>query len=188
MKDINLLPEEIRVTSSSYEGNVKNKHRISSITLGISIFVILLMAFSIAAPKMYSIELDNIIQTLDNQLKAEKYTEVRTMNTSIASTANQITIKKNLIDYISKESYPVSGILHSLSQAVPKGCVINALEYDTETLKLTGFTSEGIKEAEFISHMYKLGFFNSKLDENDVKLERGKLFEYSFKVGRKDGK
>lgn len=190
MKDINLLPEEIK---NMVEAESTNKTGPAAKKVVGVILVLAFVAITILAPRIYIQGVNIRLAIIQSQLKSKTYDEVRALNTQIASNNTAINAKKEIITLIDRQSYPLSETLNALRQVAPKGCYINSVSYDTKTLTITGFTNDSVQPAEFLSNVDRLGFLNATDSVQNVKVTKtgeAYVFKYTFAVGTggKDGK
>lgn len=188
MKDINLLPEEIRATLEAE--NTKKNTSTAKIIL-ITVLVLGFMALTILAPRMYIQGVNIRLTMIQSQLKNKAYDEVKALNAQINSLNTAIGSKKEIVTLIDRESYPVNEILNALKQVAPTGCYINSVDYDTKKLTIGGITTDSVQPAEFLSNIDRLGFLSATDTLKNVKITKtgpAYVFQYTFAVGGKDGK
>lgn len=182
MKDINLLPEEIKSTSSYAQprsGSGALKWIVGLVFIGA------IVATSLVAPFFYIQSLKMELDSLNKEINHEKYNEVKQVNADLASINGVLNAKKTVMDKIDQVSYSVNEVIVAVSNAAPKGCNINNIEFEKNKLKVTGVIEDNIVIAEFVSRIQRLNFLTL---DSDIKVDSGNIFTITLQVGRKDGK
>lgn len=191
MRDINLLPEDEKTALPGFGIQKGDAPGISAAAAIASVVAVVFLVLLFFTPRLYAGLLEVKLSTIENELKTDKYKELRNINSQTASIEAQVKASKDIINAVDKNIYSASGVLSSLLQALPKGCIINSVHIENGVLKVTGKAEHPLQEAEFLANMNSLGYYSSYEATNEAKPEKRRLFEYSFSIGntgRKDGK
>ncbi|MCX7921622.1 MAG: PilN domain-containing protein [Clostridia bacterium] len=192
MKDINLLPEEIKATPATVSKQAF-KLNISPKVIIISALGILFVIISILVPTMYMKMLDISLKQVNEKLKDKSYSEVISLNSQISAINTEINAKNDILKSIDKQSYPVTDILNTVKFSVPKGCYLYNLKYDSKGLEVKGIADSTLTAAEMLVSIDRLGFIDAKSNVDSISIDgidSNSLYTYDFKfdVGRKDGR
>ena len=182
MKDINLLPEDIKSTTTYTPA--KSSSGISSKAIVVLIFVLLLIGVTIAAPKVYISILEGNLASVEKAINDPKYDIVKKVKADIASVGSIISSKSDIMDTIDTKSYPINEILVVVTSVVPNGCEINAMEYKGTQLKIVGKADNSIAIAELVSKIQRLDFVEIK---SDISVDHTNTFALELTVGGKAG-
>ncbi|MCX8130000.1 MAG: PilN domain-containing protein [Clostridia bacterium] len=192
MRDINLLPEEIRPGNETTE-KIKEKVKvsISTKTIIIAALTIVIMVVLILIPIIYIKAVDLSIASVDRQLSNKAYKEIKDINAELIAAKAALDSKKQIIKSVDKYSYPVNEITSSLSKVSPKGLEINSVEYDSNSVIITGNAMSSLQASEFLINVDRLEFLSANNMLANVTIDKSNSrcrFEYTFNVDRKGGK
>ncbi|MCX7748977.1 MAG: PilN domain-containing protein [Clostridia bacterium] len=188
MKDINLLPEEVKAPIMQVK---KSSMSISPKFVIVALFVLIIAIATLWLPKLYVTSIEARVEAVNQELESVKYNELKTVKDRVQMVENTISQKKKIINFIDSENYPVSQFLQSIIQSVPKGVDIYSISYQSKSLRISGKQQSYRAADEFISNLSRLGFMSSSENLQTISLdELGKsfYFDYTFSVGRKAGK
>ncbi|OPZ92283.1 MAG: hypothetical protein BWY74_01661 [Firmicutes bacterium ADurb.Bin419] len=183
MKDINLLPEDIKSTTS-YTPN-KPKAGVSPKVIVTAVFVVLFIGATLVAPRLYISALEGTLNGVKKEIEDPKYDEVKKVNADIQSITGVLNSKNEIMNSIDKKAYPINEILTTVNGVVPKGCKINRIEYNSNLLTLSGNAEEAIAIAELVSRIQRLGFVEIS---EDISVDQTNTFTLKLKVGASAGK
>lgn len=191
MKDINLLPEDIKTSSGEKTALNSEKMEFSK---GKVIIVILILILAIAL--LFSpTAIFKIMELNANSIKAEinsqAYSEVKAVNGQLMNVNAKLNGKYAVLKDIDNNTYPVNELLNEVRQAAPKGCVISSLKFDEGKVMISGAATDSMVIAEFISNIERLDIFTNLGVGAGLTYQRTnsvQKFQLSFNVGRKDGK
>lgn len=181
MKDINLLPEEIKSTSTYTPA--KSKLGVSIKAVVITIFVLLVIGVSILLPKAYIQTLKLELSGLEKEINNPKYDEVKTVRKDLETIDGVLASKADVMDSIDSINFPVNEIIVSVNSVVPQGCKINSIKYSGRSLMISGYVENRTVAAELVSSISRLNFFNSQ----DIKLQPDGKFELTVQTGAAGG-
>lgn len=186
MKDINLLPEDIKSTTSYTPS--KPKAGISPKAIVITIFVLLFIGATLVAPRFYIATLEGTLNSLKKEIEDPKYDEVKKVNADIKNVNGILTSKSDVMESIDKKAYPINEVITTINGVVPKGCRINTMEYKNNSLTMSGNADEAIAIAELVSKIQRLDFIEIA---QDITVDQSNTFTLKLNVGipaRKEGK
>ncbi len=183
MKDINLLPEDIKSTTSYTPERPKSG--ISAKAVTIFVFVVLFIAGTIAAPKMYIMSLESTLSSIEKEINDPQYDPVKKVRSDLASIDGIIGAKSTIMNDIDTKAYPINEVLVSVNSVVPKGCHINTMEYKGTQLSISGNADDNIAIAELVSKVQRLDFIEIA---EDIVVDQTNKFTIKLSVGnRKEG-
>lgn len=180
MKDINLLPEDIKSTSTYSPSKYGSGVSVKAI-IGI-VFVVLFIAATLAAPKVYIKTLETSLAKVEKELEDPKYDVVKKVKADISSVDALINKKNFIMNDIDSKSYPINEILLTVNSAVPSGCKVSSLSYTGTSLVMSGNADNVLAIAELMSRLQRLDFVQIA---NDVSVNDSKSFTINLIVGRK---
>lgn len=193
MKDINLLPTEISNEFQKNENEKKSKLTASNKTVVITVIVAVVLMIAIAMPflisKVWIGSLEGRLSSLNEELQEQRYVEIQKVNSDLASISDVLFTKKDIIDSIENQSYPVNSLFNTLSHVIPEGTTIKALSYNAEKGELTikVNSDDQLKIGELISNVALLDFISLPADAKIDNAQDGGV-SIRFSVGRKGGK
>ncbi|WP_010249678.1 PilN domain-containing protein [Acetivibrio cellulolyticus] len=179
MKDINLLPEDIKSTTSY----APSKPASSGISAKVIIILILILAFvgaTLVAPKLYIKSLEVSLSNVQKAIEDPKYDVVKKVNSDITKVSGVLKTKSDIMDTIDKKVYSINEILTTVNSVVPKGCKINRIEYEGTTLNISGNSDDSLAIAELVSKVQRLDFV--KIAE-DITVDQTNTFTLKLVVG-----
>lgn len=198
MRDINLLPEDNKValkenvketTAEVPKEKKEGRTHVKAVILGIA--VVVAIAATLAAPRVYMRELDAAAAGLTKMVSDPKYNETNTVNKQLEIMNKQLELKKEVIKDIDKISHPLTEIFTSLRHACPKGCYITGMDFDGKKIRISGVASDSLLAAEFMSNLDSLD--NLKKDSSSESLSVGKVnasirYSFTYNIGSEGGK
>lgn len=182
MKDINLLPEEIKSTSSYTPTKSKSGFSIKAVI--ITIFVLIVIGVSILLPKAYIQTLKLELSGLEKDINDPKYSEVKKVNSELATIDGVLASKADVMDSIDSMRFPVNEIIVSVNSVVPQGCEINSIKYSGKNLFIAGQAENRTIAAELVARISRLNFFTIT---QDIKLQPDGKFELVMESGAATG-
>ncbi len=185
MKDINLLPEEIKSTTNYTPGNTKSGSPVKAIITGV--FVLVVIGATLLAPKFYITSLQSSLDTINKEIESAKYDPVREVNAALDEVNGLISSKGDIMNTIDSVSYPVNEVLISLNSVIPQGCQITQLSYNSNKINIGGIASDRMVVADFLGRLQRLEFLSAV---GNVSIDKANVFNLSIEVGAKnaDGK
>lgn len=185
MKDINLLPEDIKSTGSFTPTTKPSSSGISAKAIAIVVVVLLFIGGTLVAPTIYIKSLEVKLASVEKAINDPKYDEVKKVRADIVSVDGIIKSKDSVMNDIDTKAYPINEILISVNSVVPKGCHINSMEYTGTQLKISGNTDDSLAIAELVSKVQRLDFVEIA---QDIVVDQTNTFNLVLNVGRKAGK
>lgn len=183
MKDINLLLEEDKKNRQG-EASTDNPTK----TAGKVILVVIAAAVAVSAivlPILYNGALSLRLEAVNDQLKSEKYQEVVSVKSQLASAEQRLNNKKSILGHIDEQAFPVNHLLNAVKNNTPNGCTVNDIQYDTEKLRLGIRVQEISNVAEFLLNMDRLENIRIAENSNTIKINPGGDYVFNFDVGQK---
>lgn len=185
MKDINLLPEDIKSTTISSPTGKTGSAGISVKAVAIIIVVLLFIGSTLAAPKVYIMALEGNLAKVEKEINDPKYDTVKKVKADLATIDGVIASKSDVMSTIDTKAYPINEVLVAVNSVVPAGCKVSSMEYKGTDLKLVGFADNSIAIAELVSKIQRLDFVEIK---NDISVDQTNKFSLEMSLGRKEGK
>ncbi len=187
MKDINLLPEDIKSTTTYSPADSKTGSPIKVIV--IIVFILIVIGVTLIAPSIYTKALQSQLDSINKEIESEKYEPVRQVNAKLSTVNGLISSKGDIMDTIDKKSYPLNEVLVSLNGVIPQGCQITKVTYNSNKIDISGIARDRMAVAEFVARVHRLDFLNIT---GSVKIDTSNVFNLSVEVGAKttsvDGK
>jgi len=182
MKDINLLPEDIKSTTSYAPDKPKSGVSIKAIV--VLIFILMFVGASLAAPTVYTRHLETTLSKIEDEIADPKYDPVKQVKKDIAAVSGTINSKNDVMNTVDLEAYPINEVLVVVKSVVPEGCSISKMEYSGTNLGIAGQVDSNIALAELVSKIQRLDFIEIV---NNVTIEKDNKFNLTLSVGRKEG-
>ncbi|MDP4093441.1 MAG: PilN domain-containing protein [Bacillota bacterium] len=187
MKDINLLPEEIRETGVKEE---KIKQPMPVKTIVISAVVFLVLVFIMFIPTIYLTITNHKVTSLQDELKSSKYVQVRSLDSQLSAVDNILNNQNDVIKTVDKYSFSVVAILQMVKQAAPEGCIVDSMDYGSNKFELSGKAQNRQQAAQLMMNLDRLDNVTS-IDLNGsynmVQPDSGYQFKLTFLIGGKGG-
>lgn len=184
MKDINLLLEEEKVQQAEEKGKSaggKAKMVAAAVT------TLVIIGATIVLPIMYSQTLKIKLSAIQSKLESEKYQEIKTLNAQIAESMQSVNAKQEVIDAIDRQYRSVSEILDIMKNAVPEGCTIKDMDFDTKTIRVTLEAANTMQVAEFLLNTGRLEFITLADSSNSISMGKSKEYSFVFNIAGGEG-
>ncbi len=179
MKDINLLPEEIKDTE--YVQPARGGSTTVKILLGLIVAVVIIVV-SLAIPYTYIWQKQNELETIKKEIESDKYKEVKIVNEQLDSIVDELASKTDVVDTIDESITPLGEVIVALQSAIPDGAAITRISYEKNKLDVTGIAPDRIAVAEIVASINKISLLTLS---SDVRVEDGtNVFTFSLNVGR----
>ncbi|AST59158.1 fimbrial assembly family protein [Thermoanaerobacterium thermosaccharolyticum] len=171
MKDINLIPEEIKL----YELNRKRrtKNLIGCIAMLCIIIAILLL------PQMYIHNLKSERAVLNSQLnnikdKKDAYSELQNKMKYYLS-------KQSIIKKLSKKKIDITKILNDISSNIPDNVSMTDIKFSDNVIEITGDAYMNKYLSDFMLNIRKLSYVDD-IDLLDTKKSDNGLIQYTLQI------
>ncbi|MBE0067732.1 PilN domain-containing protein [Thermoanaerobacterium thermosaccharolyticum] len=171
MKDINLIPEEIKL----YELNRKRrtKNLIGCIAMLCIIIAILLL------PQMYIHNLKSERAVLNSQLnnikdKKDAYSELQNKMKYYLS-------KQSIIKKLSKKKIDITKILNDISSNIPDNVSMTDIKFSGNMIEITGDAYMNKYLSDFMLNIRKLSYVDD-IDLLDTKKSDNGLIQYTLQI------
>ncbi|KNY28203.1 PilN domain-containing protein [Pseudobacteroides cellulosolvens] len=185
MKDINLLPEDIRNPQEPVKVERQGVSKVKVVTLIVAILA--LVGVSLVLPKVYIIMQNTRLDMINENIESEKYNEVKAVNTDIVSIKSEISKKNNIVLDIDSKNILVGQIVSFIGNSVPKGCSLKTIKFTEGSLNVEGYSMDPIQATEFLSYISRIE--SVMVNNSSVELKDGKYeFKYELTITRKGGK
>lgn len=159
MKDINLMPDEIKPAPAP-KTNIFKAVRLPLKTFVVSFALILFVLTSIIVPKVYVARLQDYSASIRAEIGSNRYTEVKKLNEELDTIQAAISQKKDVISSINDSQILMTDMINYVKQAAPKGLAINALDYGDNNISISGNANNSTSVAEFISNLTRQNVFS----------------------------
>lgn len=154
MKDINLMPEEVK--PAIHKRDVTQEKNISTKAILILLLVLIVVVATILSPKIYVKSLEANVASIKADIESDKYTEVKSINKQISSLQATLDLKKIVINTINENEVQILDILNYIQEAAPKGLLISGIQYGNKSLSITGTAKDSTAIAEYMSNITRL--------------------------------
>lgn len=178
MKDINLLPEEIQA-SSPYSNNKVAREGIPIKGIIITVFVLLLFGATLLIPTAYIKVRQMQLDSLEADVKSDRYKEVKSVNAQIASVETNLKSKVEVINYIDDTNISVNELVVAIRGSAPTGCDIHTISVAKGVIELSGKIQETMGIAQFVSNLDRLSGLQRK---GQVKVNEDFTFTLSLNI------
>jgi len=185
VKDINLLPDDIRATSSIEQKGIP---KVSVLTIIITVVVVLVLGVILAVPSLYVKVLGISIENVNKQINDARFDEVKKVNADLIAIDATINSKNDILKTVDRQSLPIGQIMTFIKQSAPKGLTIGDIKYDSNDLTIKGAAQNSIQVAEYLNNLQRLSFFGSP-DFNSLKIDNTSLacsFSFKFTILKKE--
>lgn len=148
MKDINLIPQELK------DNKIKKKQQIRNIFFGI--IIIFIVSLLIIFPVAYESKLNNDLKTLNDNLNSLKSTS--NLNLDIKNAINYLNQKQSIIKNVESKRIDMAGILSDVALNVPDRVSISSIKYDRNLLEISGDGYINTDVANFMLNLRRLKY------------------------------
>lgn len=185
MKDINLLPEDIKSASSYSPGSSSSGIGVSLKVITVLVLIALLIGATLVAPKVYISKLEADLSKIEKYIEDSKFDEVKKVNADIAAVKSVLASKNDVMETVDKNIYPINEILIAVNNSIPRGTSLNRIEYRSNKITLVGFTEDALAIAELVAKINRL---DSVEIASDITVDQTNKFTLDLIVGGKEGK
>lgn len=185
MKDINLLPDDIRTPQESIKPEKTATSPVKIVTIIIA--VVALVGVSLILPKVYIITQNTRLDMINSSIESEKYDEVKSVNKQIAEITSRLKFKNDIILDIDKNYTSVNQLLKVIGSSAPAGCKYESISISDRTLSVKGNVPDASKASEALSYMSRIEGLKAERTVIGTK-DNIVTFEFSFKLLGKEGK
>ncbi|NMB34442.1 MAG: hypothetical protein GX992_09515 [Clostridium sp.] len=154
MKDINLLPQDMKDTTAYAETGQKTG--ITPATIVIALLVLVVFAATLFIPKAYIKSLEMDLKTLETEIKSEKYAEVKKVTKDLQIINNTLSSKTLIIADIDNTNISVNELIAAVKGATPEGAELYAVTLNRQKIKIDGMAPDNIIVAEMVSNLARL--------------------------------
>ncbi|MGF7399492.1 PilN domain-containing protein [Thermoanaerobacterium thermosaccharolyticum] len=171
LKDINLIPEEIKLHELNRKRRIKNL--IGCIAMLCIIIAILLL------PQMYIHNLKSERAVLNSQLnnikdKKDAYSELQNKMKYYLS-------KQSIIKKLSKKKIDITKILNDISSNIPDNVSMTDIKFSDNVIEITGDAYMNKYLSDFMLNIRKLSYVDD-IDLLDTKKSDNGLIQYTLQI------
>ncbi|AEV68046.1 PilN domain-containing protein [Acetivibrio clariflavus] len=185
MKDINLLPEDIKSASAYAPGKPDSNAGTVFKVIGVLLFMGIFIIASLVAPKIYIKKLEADLSSIEKYMEDSKFDEVKKVNADIDAIKGVIASKNDVMETVDKNIYPINEVLIIVNNSLPRGTTLNGIDYKNNKIKLTGYTNDILAIAELVAKINRL---DSVQIASDITVDQTNKFNLDLVVGGKEGK
>jgi len=184
VKDINLLPDDIRQPQEPIKTEKSGVSTVKVVTLVIAI--IALVGVSLVLPKIYIVMQNTRLEMINNNIESDKFIEVKSVNADIANIKREVEKKNSIVIDIDSKSISVNQIVNYINNSVTKGCTIESVKMNENNIVIEGNAIDPLKATEFASYVSRIEYL--QITESLVESKDDNYrFKYAFTITRKDG-
>jgi hypothetical protein len=185
VKDINLLPDDIKTPQESVKPEKSAASPVKIVTVIIA--VVALVGVSLILPKVYIITQNTRLDMINSSIESSKYDEVKSVNQKIVKKTSQLKVKNDIILDIDKKYTSVSQLLKVVGSSAPAGCTYEGIDIGNGQLSIKGNVPDATKASEVLSYMSRIEGIQAK--NTTIGTKDGKVtFDFSFTLPGKEGK
>ncbi len=184
MKDINLLPDDIKTSAEPFKAEKTNASPVKLITIIVASVV--LIAATFVLPKFVLIAMNARLDSINKSIESTTYNEVKQIKSKTAHEANKIEAKNAVISVIDKDSYPMSQVMAIIKNSIPQGCTLERVNFEKNELIVEGKANSSIRAAELLTNIRRISSITVKttsISDRDGII----IFKYNFYFGGKAG-
>ncbi|MDI3312539.1 MAG: PilN domain-containing protein [Thermoanaerobacterium sp.] len=171
MKDINLIPDEIKSLNEK-----RKKDTITVISFLLATFVLI---FILLLPNMYIKNLERQKSTLSSQLINLKVK--KDMYSTIQSKINYYSEKEKIIKDLSNKKLNMTEIFNDISSNIPDNVSITDIKFNGNVLEITGNSYMNKYLSDFMLNLRKLNYVDD-VDLLDTKKSDNGLIQYTLQI------
>ncbi|MDE4541679.1 PilN domain-containing protein [Thermoanaerobacterium sp. R66] len=171
MKDINLIPDEIK--------SLNEKRKKNTITLIGFLIVAFVLIFILLLPNIYINNLEKQKFTLNNQLNSLK--AKKDMYSTIKSKENYYLQKEKIIKDLSDKRLNMTEILNDISSNIPENVSIKDMKFNGSVLEITGDSYMNKYLSDFMLNLRKLKYVDD-VNLLDTKKSDSGLIQYTLQI------
>ncbi len=184
MKDINLLPDDIKASAEPFKAEKTNASPVKLITIIVASVV--LIAATFVLPKFVLITMNARLDSINKSIESATYNEVRLLKSKTVQEAGKIEAKNSIISVIEKDSSPMSQVMAIIKNSIPQGCTLERVNFENNELIVEGKATGSIKAAELLTNIRRISSITVKT--TSVSDKNGIVgFKYNFYYGGKAG-
>ncbi len=185
MKDINLLPDDIRDSEPQERDSGSGNSTVKVATIVIA--VLILAGITFLLPKLWIIAQNARLDSINKSIEGSAYNEVKSVKSEIQRADDSLKAKNEIITSIDKQSLSIGQILNIVNSSTPDGCTLERVDFSDNKLTLQGRVSDGGRAAELLSNMGRINSLT--VSSTSVQSKEGAyLFTYTFTFGEKEEK
>lgn len=185
MKDINLLPDDIR-TSTEDQFKTQSSSRSPVKVIWIIVAALVLACVTFVLPKVWIITLNTQLDMTNKAIQSSTYNEVKTITGNMAKLEDKIRAKNEILTIIDNGTMSIAQILNIVNTSTPKGCELTKVEFNANKLVIEGKVTDGSKASGLLANIRRIN--NLTVSDTSVETKDGKYnFKYTFTFDGKDG-
>jgi hypothetical protein len=184
LKDINLLPDDMRKKDSHEEsrGRVLDfRDQIDPKVMWIGFIVLFALTVVFFFPFLYNKHMEQQVKRTVSEINSEKFDRVREVNKGLKEIQDKVAVKQQVVGVIDQSSVPVHEIFVAIQSIMPSNSVINNVNFDGRKVTLSGRVAENIQLGEIISRAKRSNYFH--VDERAaISYNDSKNFTFNFEL------
>lgn len=181
MKDINLLPEDLKDKEFKDGGGLDNKESIEPKKILIGLVIVFGLAVVFFLPFLYNKYLENDYKNTIKEIESEKFNVVREVNAEMITTKELVESKSTIVATIDNQNVKVNEILLALKSILPEGCNITNVRVTKGIVNISGQIKEKIQVGEIIARAERFKFFKLS-KKSSVSYNNSNSYNFSFDV------
>lgn len=185
MKDINLLPDDIRVSEDQFKTDSSSGSPVKVITIVIA--VIVLIAATFVLPKVWIVVMNSQLADTNKAIESADYNGVKQIKSDIVKVQDTINLKNEIITDIDTNSVSVYSIFNTVGNSMPKGCSIEKISFAEKAVSIQGKADSGPKASEFLSNLNRMSSLKVTDSSIESKTDGTCNFRYAFTFDGKGG-
>ncbi len=171
MKDINLIPDEIKLLDEK-----RKKNTVAMIGVLIATFALI---FILLLPNMYINNLEKQKSALNTQLSSLK--AKKDMYSTIKSKGDYYSEKEKIIKDLSNKKLNMTEILNDISSNIPENVSITNMKFNGSMLEITGDSYMNKYLSDFMMNLRKLKYVDD-VNLLDTKKSDNGLIQYTLQI------
>ncbi len=184
MKDINLLPDDIRSTEDQFKTESSSRSPVKVATIVIA--AVVLVAVTFILPKVWIMTLNTQLDMTKKSIESATYNEVKAITSNMSKLEEKIKAKNEILTVIDNDTVSIAQILNIINVSTPKGCELTRVEFADNKLLVEGKVPDGNKASSLLANIRRINFLS--VSDTSVTTKDGNYnFRYTFTFGGKDG-
>lgn len=184
MKDINLLPDDIRNAEDQFKTQTASRPAVKVIWIVIASIV--LVAVTFVLPKVWIITLNTQLDMTNEAIQSATYNEVKSITRNMGKLEQKINSKNQILTVIDNETISIAQVLNIISTSTPEGCTLESVNLTDNVLFIEGKVNDGGKASELLSNIRRINSLS--VSNTSVESKEGYYtFKYNFTISRKGG-
>lgn len=188
MKDINLLPEDMKKNKGNKQdgGGSDFRDKLDPMMVLAIIGIVFVLAVVFFAPVLYNKYLESRYQSVRDTIQSGKFDEVYEVDKAITEIEEVIGEKVTLMSFIDRNVVSASEVFVAIKSVLPQGATITSLNHDGSNVTINGTIVESVQIGEILTRAERFRFFEVD-DRTSVTLGGNNEFTFNFEVVKGGG-